>query len=223
MHTLLFVEKKLADFDDLMAEYKKAAQKYKGRSIFGYIDINLPESESLLGFFEVKRDQVPTVRLLSTDQMAKYAPEFTEVNAANVEAFVQDFFDGKLRNTDVDLNAILYEIRSVSDLKSLQRDATTLVLGLFKNPEGENVKIYKDFINQQTLQDIKYSSTYESSVYEELKLKADEDFIVVFKKSDKLPHQFKGKFDITEIKKFVYLKHLPNVIDLNQKVRHFMH
>jgi hypothetical protein len=80
---LLFLDKKKDDFNAHLDEWKKVAQIFKGKVIFGYIDIDLPESDGLLGFFEVNREQVPTFRLLSTNDMSKYTPDFSEINAAS--------------------------------------------------------------------------------------------------------------------------------------------
>jgi len=216
VHILLFLDKKKDDVDSLLAIWKNTSQFFKGQVIFGYIDIDLPESDGLLGFFEVKRDQTPTFRLLSTNDMSKHAPDFNEIETDLIQKFINSFLDGSLSNKEVDFNSIIYELKNIDDLNSLRREPF-LVVGLFKDRNGEKASIYNDLIKHQSLKDIKFASSSEKKVFDELKVKED-DAILVIKKNERLPHYFKGKFELTEIKKFIKLKSLPNVIDLDQKV-----
>ncbi len=214
------MDKKKDDFNAHLDEWKKVAQIFKGKVIFGYIDIDLPESDGLLGFFEVNREQVPTFRLLSTNDMSKYTPDFSEINADLIEKFVHDFLDGSLSQKNVDLNSVTYELKSGDDLKSLKNEPF-LVIGLFKDQNGEKANIYNDLIRGNSLKDAKFAISSEKVIFDELKVKED-DAILVIQKNEKVPHYFKGKFEFAEIKKFIYLKHLPNVIDLDQKVNVFL-
>ncbi len=216
VHILLFLDKKKDDVEAHLAVWKNSAQFFKGKVIFGYIDIDLPESDGLLGFFEVKREQTPIFRLLSTNDMSKHSPDFNEIDADQIKNFVNSFLDGSLPNKDIDFNSIIYELKSVEDLKSLRKESF-LVIGLFKDQNGEKASIYNDLIKQKLLKDIKFAISSEKKVFDELKVKED-DSILVLKKNERMPHYFKGKFELTEIKKFIKLKSLPNVIDLDQQV-----
>lgn len=46
----------------------------------------------------MKKTDVPTVRLIKLEEdMAKYKPETEEMTAENLQKFVQDYLDGKLK------------------------------------------------------------------------------------------------------------------------------
>jgi len=98
VHNLLFTSKKGANFDTQISEFKSAAQKFKGKTIFVLIDTDVDENERILEFFGLKKDDTPQIRLISlgTD-MTKYKPENPELSASVIEKFVQDFLDNKLK------------------------------------------------------------------------------------------------------------------------------
>lgn len=98
VHNLLFTSKKGAEFESQIGEFKTAAKSFKGKTIFVLIDTDVDENERILEFFGLKKDDVPQIRLISLGQdMIKYKPENSEVNGKVIEAFVQSFFDGKLK------------------------------------------------------------------------------------------------------------------------------
>ena len=54
----------------------------------------------MLEFFLVTDDSVPTARIFTVGQgqdMKKFVPEFSELTAVNIRAWVQDFLNGKLK------------------------------------------------------------------------------------------------------------------------------
>ena len=98
IHNLLFVSKKAGEFDSVLSEFKKAAAKFRGQVVFVLIDSDQDENERVLEFFGLKREDTPTLRLISLAQdMTKYKPESSELSAVVIEQFVQDFFDKKIR------------------------------------------------------------------------------------------------------------------------------
>jgi len=98
VHNLLFASKKSDKFDSQLNEFKTAAKLFKGKVIFVLIDTDVDENERVLEFFGLKRDDAPTIRLISLGQeMTKYKPDFTEFSAASIQKFVEDFFDNKLK------------------------------------------------------------------------------------------------------------------------------
>lgn len=98
VHNLLFASKKSDKYESIASEFKTAAKKFKGKSIFVLIDTEVEENERILEFFGLKKEDAPQIRLISlgTD-MTKYKPENPELTATVIEAFVQSFFDGKLK------------------------------------------------------------------------------------------------------------------------------
>lgn len=98
VHNLLFTSKKGAEFETQLTEFKNAAKKFRGKTIFVLIDTDVDENERILEFFGLKKDDSPQIRLISLGQdMVKYKPENTEITAQVIEAFVQSFLDGKLK------------------------------------------------------------------------------------------------------------------------------
>jgi len=98
VHTLLFASKKSDSYDSIMTEFKTAAKSFKGKTIFVLIDTDVDENERVMEFFGLKKEDAPTIRLISLGaEMTKYKPEFTEVKSDLLIKFVQDFFDKNIK------------------------------------------------------------------------------------------------------------------------------
>lgn len=98
VHNLLFISKSSSDYSKVVEEFRTAAKKFKGQIIFVTIDTDVDENERVLEFFGLKKEDAPTIRLISlAKDMTKYKPESNEISGAVVEQFVQDFFDNKLK------------------------------------------------------------------------------------------------------------------------------
>ncbi|MCP6116865.1 hypothetical protein NL387_26625, partial [Klebsiella pneumoniae] len=62
------------------------------------IDADEDEHQRILEFFGMKKDEVPSARLIALEQdMAKYKPSSNELSPNAIEEFVQSFFDGTLK------------------------------------------------------------------------------------------------------------------------------
>jgi len=98
VHNLLFASKKADNFETVLGEFKTAAQNFRGKVIFVLIDSDVDENERVMEFFGLKKEDAPTVRLISLGQeMSKYKPESDELTSGNLQTFVQSFLDGKLK------------------------------------------------------------------------------------------------------------------------------
>jgi len=99
VHNLLFASRKSADFDSILAEFKEAAKGSKGRTIFVLVNSDSEENERVMEFFGLKKEDAPTVRLISlgSQDMNKYKPETSEIKSASIAQFVEDYFAKKLR------------------------------------------------------------------------------------------------------------------------------
>lgn len=98
VHVLLFNSKKSSDNEKLREEFKGAAKKYRGKTLFVFVDSDEQENERVLEFFGLKSSEVPTVRLITLkDEMSKFKPESSEITSTVLTSFVQSFFDGKLK------------------------------------------------------------------------------------------------------------------------------
>ena len=99
VHNILFASKKSADFDSILGEFKKAAKRLKGHIVFVLVDIDSEESEGVMEYFGVKKEDAPTIRLISIKyhDMNKYKPESSEIKYSVIVQFVADYFTKKLR------------------------------------------------------------------------------------------------------------------------------
>lgn len=96
VHNLLFAAK--STDEKILAGFKEAAKEFKGKSIFVLIHTDVDENERVMEFFGLKKQDSPTIRLISLGQdMTKYKYENEVIDRDNVVKFVQDFFDNKLK------------------------------------------------------------------------------------------------------------------------------
>lgn len=66
--------------------------------LFVSINTDDEDHQRILEFFGMKKDEVPAMRLIRLEEdMAKYKPENAELSKDNINSFVQDFIDGKLK------------------------------------------------------------------------------------------------------------------------------
>lgn len=62
-----------------------------------HIDTSEDESGRIMDFFNLEEDEVPTLRLITLeDDMKKYVPPFSVIEADPIRSWMQDFVDGKL-------------------------------------------------------------------------------------------------------------------------------
>ncbi|XP_039596672.1 protein disulfide-isomerase [Polypterus senegalus] len=97
-HILLFLPKSSSDYQDKMDQFKKAAEGFKGKILFIFIDSNLDDNQRILEFFGLKKEECPAVRLITLeDEMTKYKPESEEITTENIKGFCTRFIEGKLK------------------------------------------------------------------------------------------------------------------------------
>lgn len=185
VHNLLFASKTSKDFESILAPFKESAANFKGRVIFVLIDTDVDENERVMEFFGLKKENAPTIRLISLGQdMTKYKPESTEFTSSVITQFVQDFFDKKIKphllSQDVpsDWDAQPVKVLVGKNFDSVARDRTKTVLVEFYAPWcghckqltpiydqlGENFKDQPEFVvakmdsTVNELEDIKVQS-----------------------------------------------------------------
>lgn len=97
-HVLLFVSKKSDKFEELIKSFKGSAEKFKGKVLFIYINIDEEDNQRILEFFALKMEECPAVRYIALgDDMTKFRFEFDQITSENVNTFVQDVLDGKIK------------------------------------------------------------------------------------------------------------------------------
>jgi protein disulfide-isomerase A1 len=185
VHNLLFASKASKSFDTILGQFKEAANGFRGRVIFVLIDTDVDENERVMEFFGLKKEDAPTVRLISLGQdMTKYKPESTEITASVLTQFVQDFFDQKLKphllsqDVPADWDAQPVKVLVGKNFNQVARDKTKTVLVEFYAPWcghckqlapiydqlGENFKEQTEFVvakmdsTVNELEDIKIQS-----------------------------------------------------------------
>ncbi|XP_011268046.1 protein disulfide-isomerase [Camponotus floridanus] len=97
-HLLVFLSKQAGHFEKYIDEIQEPAKKYRGEVLFVTIDCDEADHERILEFFGLKKDNIPTMRIIKLEQdMAKYKSENPEISAENILEFVTAFVDGKLK------------------------------------------------------------------------------------------------------------------------------
>ena len=137
----MFISKQSSDYEKVLGEFRTAAKRFRGQVIFVTIDTDVDENERVLEFFGLKKEDAPTVRLISlAKDMTKFKPESGELTATVFEAFVQAFFDGKLKphllsqDVPADWNAQSVKVLVGKNFDQVARDKSKTVLVEFYAP-----------------------------------------------------------------------------------------
>jgi len=97
-HFLLFSSAKADDHEDKLTIMREQAKKNKGKMLFVTINTDEEDHKRILEFFGIVDSELPTFRAIRLgEEMAKFKPEDDSVTAENVEKFVTDFQEGKLK------------------------------------------------------------------------------------------------------------------------------
>ncbi|XP_057583225.1 LOW QUALITY PROTEIN: protein disulfide-isomerase-like [Hippopotamus amphibius kiboko] len=96
-HILLFLPKSVSDYEGKLSNFKKAAESFKGKILFIFIDSDHTDNQRILEFFGLKKD-CPAVRLITLEEeMTKYKPESDELTAEKITEFCHRFLEGKIK------------------------------------------------------------------------------------------------------------------------------
>lgn len=97
-HLLMFLSKEAGHFDKYVEPAREIAKKFRDQILFVSINADEEDHARILEFFGMKKDEVPAMRIIQLQEdMAKFKPDAPELESANIESFVQKFFDGKLK------------------------------------------------------------------------------------------------------------------------------
>uniref|UniRef100_A0A8C0DNG1 protein disulfide-isomerase n=1 Tax=Balaenoptera musculus TaxID=9771 RepID=A0A8C0DNG1_BALMU len=97
-HILLFLPKSVSDYEGKLSNFKKAAESFKGKILFIFIDSDHADNQRILEFFGLKKEECPAVRLITLEEeMTKYKPESDELTAEKITEFCHRFLEGKIK------------------------------------------------------------------------------------------------------------------------------
>lgn len=137
----MFASKTSESYKTIISEFTNAAKEFKGRCIFVLIDTDAEENERVMEFFGLKKEDAPTIRLISLGQdMNKFKPETSEITTSVIVKFVNDFFDKKIKphllSQDVpeDWDAQPVKVLVGKNFESVARDKSKTVLVEFYAP-----------------------------------------------------------------------------------------
>jgi len=104
-------------------------------------------------------------------------------------------------------------LSSAEEAEKLAEDAEVAVVGLFKDPESSNAKVFLDVANSND--EFPFAISSDSAVFQHFNIDKDEAILLV-KKFDEKRNDYDGKFDETEINNFIADNSLPLVIEFTQ-------
>ncbi|XP_030757777.1 protein disulfide-isomerase-like [Sitophilus oryzae] len=97
-HLLLFVNKGDEHYNAVADAARGAAKSFREKVLFVVIDATDEDHQRILEFFGMKKEDVPSVRLIILeDDMIKFKPETDEITTDNLKTFVQGVLDGTIK------------------------------------------------------------------------------------------------------------------------------
>jgi protein disulfide-isomerase A1 len=95
---LMFVNHDDQETEEVLAVFREVAESNKGKAWFTSVNVHSSESNRILEFFGVKKEDTPTVRIAAQGAQGfdKFKKEF-EINAQNLEDFLKEWASGKIK------------------------------------------------------------------------------------------------------------------------------
>ncbi|KAL4624493.1 protein disulfide-isomerase A2 [Arapaima gigas] len=95
-HLLLFVNMTVESQAQILETYREVAAEFKGKILFVLIDVTGGYSH-VLKYFGLTENDAPTIRLINTDTVNKYAMDGSNITADNLRTFCQGVLDGAVK------------------------------------------------------------------------------------------------------------------------------
>ncbi|KAG7237083.1 hypothetical protein INR49_032829 [Caranx melampygus] len=96
-HALLFINKSSEDFNEIHADFSGAAEKFRMKILFVWVNVAEPRNGRLMEYFRVRDFEAPLIRMVNlTDHVTYHLPSDT-LNVASIVKFCQTYLDGKAK------------------------------------------------------------------------------------------------------------------------------
>ncbi|XP_025836873.1 protein disulfide-isomerase-like, partial [Agrilus planipennis] len=97
-HLLLFLSRSDEHFAKISDAASSVARPFRETVLFVTLNVDEEDHQRILEFFGLKKEDAPAARIIKLEEdMVKYKPESDDLTAENIQQFVQNFLDGKLK------------------------------------------------------------------------------------------------------------------------------
>ncbi|XP_049900814.1 protein disulfide-isomerase [Epinephelus moara] len=96
-HALLFVNKSSAGFKEIHAAFNSAAEAFRLKILFVWVNVDEPRNGRLMEYFRVREFEAPLIRMVNlTDHVTYHLPSDT-LDVQTIKTFCQSYLDGKAK------------------------------------------------------------------------------------------------------------------------------
>ncbi|XP_068583168.1 protein disulfide-isomerase [Cebidichthys violaceus] len=96
-HALLFVNKSSAAFKEIHTAFNGAAEAFRLKILFVWVDVDEPRNGRLMEYFRVRDFEAPLIRLVNlTDHVTYHLPSDT-LDVQTIQTFCQSYLEGKAK------------------------------------------------------------------------------------------------------------------------------
>ncbi|XP_041790355.1 LOW QUALITY PROTEIN: protein disulfide-isomerase [Chelmon rostratus] len=93
-HALLFANKSSADFKEIYFAFNRAAEAFRLKILFVWVNVDEPRNGRLMEYFQVRAFEAPLVRLVNlTDHVTYHLPSDT-LDVESIKKFCQSYLEG---------------------------------------------------------------------------------------------------------------------------------
>ncbi|XP_075142861.1 endoplasmic reticulum resident protein 27 [Leptodactylus fuscus] len=101
VHLLFFTHDNVEGHEEIMKELRKVAKELRGQVLFVKIDVDMRSNQKIVGFFRLKRSDLPLISIIDTETKRKRFKESGEITAESVKTFCLDFLSGEDESDNV--------------------------------------------------------------------------------------------------------------------------
>lgn len=96
-HALLFVNKSSADFKEVHSAFSSAAEAFRKKILFVFVNVDEPRNGRLMEYFRVRGFEAPLVRLVNMTDHVTYHLPYETLDAGTIKRFCQSYLEGKAK------------------------------------------------------------------------------------------------------------------------------